>query len=328
MRTLLRIVDPYVAMLLGAIVVAAVLPATGAAVAPVEALSNLGIFVLFFLYGARLSTAETVAGLKNWKLQAITLFFTFVLFPVVGVLLSFASRAVLPETLVTGMVFVALLPSTVQSSVTFTSIAKGNVAASIVAASVSNLLGVFLTPLLVLLVLHQRASVSLDSLRKLALQLLLPFVLGQVAHRWLGGWLARYKNPLSWYDKLTIVLIVYVAFSAGMREHMWSRVSAAHLLILVVLNAVLLLLVMAATLWGSKAAGFSWPDRVAIVFAGSKKSMASGLPMATVLFPAASVGTVVLPLMLFHQFQLIVCAQLARRWSRRGDVEPAVDPSD
>lgn len=319
MRKVTSYLDPYIALLLTAVVVAAVWPATGPFIMPVEMLSNLGIFVLFFLYGARLSTAETLAGLRSWRLHLLTLAFTYVLFPTIALLLARLTRAWQPEALITGLIFLSLLPSTVQSSVTFTSIARGNVAASIVAASVSNLLGVFLTPLLVFLVLHSSGiTISTTQVTKLVVQLLLPFVIGQVCHRWLGGWLKRNKGWLAWYDKGTIILIVYVAFSAGMRAHMWSQVPLQALLLTIAINAVLLAMVMTTTFYVSRWCKFSWPDRIAIVFAGSKKSMASGLPMAQVLFPAASVGILVLPLMLFHQFQLIVCAQLARMWAARG----------
>lgn len=320
MKKLKQFIDPYIAMLLAAVLVATILPARGAFVAPIETLSNVGIFVLFFLYGARLSTAETIDGIKHWRLHLLVLAFTYVLFPLLGVALSWATKSWQPELLVTGLVFLSLLPSTVQSSVTFTSMAKGNVAASIVAASISNLLGVFLTPLLVFLVMRTSGiTISGAQVQKLALQLLLPFILGQIAHRWLGAWLKKNKGWLGWYDKGTIILIVYVAFSAGMRAHMWTQVSVPALLIQILINAVLLALVMVATIFISKWLGFSWPDRIAIIFAGSKKSMASGLPMAQVIFPAATVGIIVLPLMLFHQFQLIVCAQLARIWGRRDE---------
>ncbi|OYO00601.1 bile acid:sodium symporter family protein [Enemella evansiae] len=311
-----RWLDPYVLVLLGVVLLAAVLPARGAAVAPTEWAADIAVMFLFFLYGARLSTEETRDGFRHWRLHLLVLGFTFVLFPIVGWVLSTATSPLLSPTLAGGLLFLSLLPSTVQSSVAFTSMARGNVAASICAASFSNLLGVLITPLLVALLMGAHTTISLDTVWKLLLQLVLPFAVGQLLHKPLKGFLTRNKKIISKTDRLAILLVVYTAFSAGMREDMWSRISGWQLLALLVVNGILLAAVMTATMLISKALGFSWPDRIAIVFAGSKKSMASGLPMAKVLFPADQVGIMVLPLMLFHQLQLIVCAQLARRWSK------------
>ncbi|WP_432559558.1 bile acid:sodium symporter family protein [Granulicoccus sp. GXG6511] len=309
-------VDVYILLLFGMVLLAAVMPATGVAVRPVEIATDLAVALLFFLYGARLSADQTLQGIRHWRLHSLVLACTYVMFPLLGLLTAFLSRPFLGPELAAGMLFLTLLPSTVQSSVAFTSIAHGNVAASIVAASVSNLLGVLLTPLLVTLAMGAAAGVNLGTIRSLFLQLVLPFVLGQLVHRWLGGFLARHKQVTSKVDRGAILLVVYAAFSAGMREDMFSRLGGWQLVALLVVCCVLLAVVLAATMAISKALGFAWPDRTAIIFAGSKKSMASGLPMAQVIFPAAAVGILVLPLMLFHQIQLIVCAQLARRWSR------------
>ena len=310
-----RWVDAYVLLLLGVVGLAAVLPATGPAVAPVELAADLAVAFLFFLYGARLSTEQTVDGLRHWRLHLLVLGFTFLLFPVLGLASAYAGRPFLGPELAAGILFLGLLPSTVQSSVAFTSIAHGNVAASICAASFSNLLGVFFTPLLVALLMGAQAGIDLGTIRSLLIQLVLPFIVGQLLHRWLGSFLGRNRQIISRFDRGAILLVVYTAFSAGMRADMWSKMSGWELLALVVICCVMLAVVLAATMSISRALGFAWPDRAAIIFAGSKKSMASGLPMAQVMFPGAVVGILVVPLMLFHQIQLIVCAQLARRWA-------------
>lgn len=316
-----RYVDGYVLVLMAVVVFASILPATGPAVAPVELASDIAIMFLFFLYGARLSTEETVEGIRHWRLHVLVLAFTFVMFPLLGLVTKVALDPWMSPVLVSGVLFLTLLPSTVQSSVAFTSMAKGNVAASICAASFSNLLGVLITPLLVMALMGGRVAFSFDSVEKLLIQLVLPFFVGQLLHRVLGGFLARHKSIVSKVDRLAVLLVVYTALSAGMREHMWSLVSLPEIIALLVLSAVVLAIVLAATLMISKWLGFNWPDRIAITFAGSKKSMASGLPMAKVLFSGGQVGILVLPLMIFHQLQLIVCAQLARRWAQR-DEEP------
>lgn len=310
-----RWVDSYVLLLLGTVALAALVPATGAAVVPVESAADIAVAFLFFLYGARLSRDQTVTGLRHWRLHLLVLGFTFVLFPILGLASSYAGRLILGPELAAGVLFLTLLPSTVQSSVAFSSIARGNVAASICAASFSNMLGVVLTPLLVALTMGAQAGISLDTMGSLFLQLVLPFAIGQVLHGRLGGFLVRNRQIISWFDRGAILLVVYVAFSAGMRADMWAMMSGWELLALVTLCCVLLAIVIPATMAISRALGFSWPDRAAIIFAGSKKSMASGLPMAQVMFPAATMGLLVVPLMLFHQIQLIVCAQLARRWA-------------
>jgi sodium/bile acid cotransporter 7 len=314
-------VDGYVLLLLGVVAFAAVLPATGPAVVPVELAADIAVGFLFFLYGARLSTEQTAEGVRHWRLHLLVLGFTYVMFPLLGLASSYAGRPFLGPELAAGMLFLSLLPSTVQSSVAFTSMAHGNVAASICAASFSNMLGVLFTPLLVALTMGAQAGIDLSTIRSLLIQLVVPFVIGQLLHRWLGSFLGRNRQIISRFDRGAILLVVYVAFSAGMREDMWSKMSGVELLALTVICCVVLAIIMIATMMISRALGFNWADRAAIIFAGSKKSMASGLPMAQVIFPGAAVGILVVPLMLFHQIQLMVCAQLARRWARTRDEE-------
>lgn len=324
-RWVTKWIDPYILVMIGVIAFAALLPARGAAVRPVEWVADVGVVFLFFLYGARLSTEETKQGFLHWRLHLLVLAITFVAFPAVGIGLAAAARPVLGPELAAGVVFLAVLPSTVQSSIAFTSIARGNIAAAICAASFSNVLGVLITPTLVGLFLGAQSVIDASTVVKLVVQLVLPFAVGQLLHRRMAGFLSRHKDVLKYTDRGAILLIVYVAFSAGMRENMWSRIPVSSLLILAASCAVLLAIMMTGTMLVSRALGFSWPDRVAIIFAGSKKSMASGLPMAQVLFPANAVGVTVLPLMLFHQLQLIVCAQLSKRWSNLPS-QPAESP--
>jgi solute carrier family 10 (sodium/bile acid cotransporter), member 7 len=222
--------------------------------------------------------------------------------------------------------FLCCLPSTVQSSIAFTSIARGNVAAAICSASLSNLIGIVLTPLLVTLLLFtgtHAGALSLGSVREIMSQLLVPFVAGQLLRRWIGGFVTKHKKVLGYVDRGAILLVVYTAFSKGVVDGIWERLTPMSLLLLVV-NIVLLAIVTATTAFASCKLGFSREDEIAIVFCGSKKSLASGVPMAIVLLPAATVGLTILPLMLFHQIQLMVCAWLARRYAARPAVsQPA-----
>jgi sodium/bile acid cotransporter 7 len=286
--------------------------------------TNVAVGLLFFLYGARLSTREALDGLRHWRLHAVVLAATFVLFPLLG--LALVRLPFLTPELVIGVLFLCVLPSTVQSSIAFTSIARGNVAAAICSASLSNLAGIVLTPLLVALLLAgDGAGVDGSAVLGIVLQLLAPFVAGQLARRWIGDWITRNAAPLKLFDRGSILLVVYTAFSAGMTEGIWHRLDIGHLLVLLAVCGALLAAVLGATRWGARVLGFARADAITIVFCGSKKSLASGLPMATVLFGHAQVGLIVLPLMLFHQLQLIVCATLARRYAAEpaGELVPA-----
>ena len=321
-------IDPYLVLLVGTVALAAVLPAHGAGTAVMGWVVYAAVSLLFFLYGARLSPRAVLDGLAHWRLQSLVFLSTYVLFPVLGLLATFALRPVLSPELLAGVTFVCVLPSTVQSSIAFTSIARGNVPAALCSASVSNLFGVLLTPALVgLLISANGVGFSTKALEDIGLQLLLPFGLGQAARPFAGAFLQRHKRVTSIVDRGSILLVVYAAFSEGMVAGIWSQLSLSSLLVLVALSTVLLAAVLVATTVASRVLGFNKEDEIAIVFCGSKKSMASGIPMANILFPAHSVGLIVLPLMLFHQLQLFACATLAQRYARRPAVQPAPVPS-
>ena len=309
-------VDPYILALLLTVAVASLFPARGAGATGFGHATTIAIGLLFFLYGARLSTREALDGLKHWRLHGLVFLSTFVLFPLLGLLSLLLVPWALTPGLYTGVMFLCCLPSTVQSSIAFTSIARGNVAAAICSASFSNLIGIVLTPVLVtVFIVNGSGGVSFDSIRDILLQLLAPFLAGQLLRRWIAAFLARHKKVLGYVDRGSILLVVYAAFSEGVVAGIWGRLSIASLALLLACNAVLLAFVLVATPVLARRLKFGRADEIAIVFCGSKKSLASGLPMASVLFPAASVGLIVLPLMLFHQLQLMVCAWLARRYA-------------
>lgn len=317
-------IDPYIALLLGTVGLAALLPARGTAAEVASGASTAAIAFLFFLYGARLSTREALDGLKHWRLHVTVLACTFVIFPLLGLAARGLEPVFLSHSLYTGLLFLTLVPSTIQSSIAFTSMARGNVPAAICAGSFSSLAGIVITPLLAAALLGGGAGgFSADSLVKIVLQLLVPFLAGQLARRWIGGFITRHKRILGLVDRGSILLVVYVAFSEGMVRGIWSQVSPLRLGGLLVVEAVLLAVMLLLTWYGAKALRFGRADRIAIQFAGSKKSLASGLPMASVLFgPEASLA--VLPLMLFHQMQLMVCAVIAKRRAKDPVEKPAV----
>ncbi|MEG3626657.1 bile acid:sodium symporter family protein [Streptomyces poriticola] len=308
-------IDPYILLLLGTVGLAALLPARGTAADAVSGASTAAIALLFFLYGARLSTREALDGLRHWRLHATVLACTFLVFPLLGLAARGTVPVLLDEPLYQGLLFLTLVPSTIQSSIAFTSMARGNVPAAVCAGSFSSLAGIVVTPLLAVSLLGSSAGgFSADSLLKIVLQLLVPFLAGQLLRRWIGGFVDRHRTVLGLVDRGSILLVVYAAFSEGMVQGIWHRVSPARLAGLLGVEVVLLAVMLALTWYGAKALGFGREDRITIQFAGSKKSLAAGLPMAGVLF-GAQASLAVLPLMLFHQMQLMVCAVIAKRRS-------------
>lgn len=315
--------DPFLLAILLTVAFAAVVPADGIALDTVAWAAKIAIGLLFFLYGARLSTREAVDGLKHWRLHATILATTFVVFPLLGVAARILVPAVLTDPLYIGVLYLCLLPSTVQSAIALVSVARGNIPGAVVSASASSLIGIVVTPLLVALTMStQGVTFSASAVVDIVLMLLVPFVAGQLLRRWIGGWVTEHGKPLKLVDRGSILLVVYVAFSRGMNEHIWSMVSPGRLVALVGVCLVLLAIVLTLTWYGSRALGFTYEDRAAILFCGSTKSLATGLPMATVLFPGHPIGLIVLPLMLFHQMQLLVCAAIAARLAKQVAPQP------
>ncbi|MEO9332131.1 bile acid:sodium symporter family protein [Ectopseudomonas guguanensis] len=315
--------DAFTLTLLAVVLIATLLPASGQVAVVFEWITNLAIALLFFLHGAKLSRQAILAGAGHWRLHLLVFTCTFVLFPLLGLLLKPLMAPLIGNELYLGMLYLCALPATVQSAIAFTSLARGNIAAAICSAAASSLLGIFLTPLLVALLMGVEgdSGSTLDAIGKISLQLLLPFVLGQIAQRWIGGWVNRNKSWLKYVDQSSILLVVYTAFSAAVIGGLWQEVPLVTLLALVLACCVLLALALLLTHLLGKWLGFNQEDRITILFCGSKKSLATGVPMAQVLFAGSSIGVLILPLMLFHQIQLMVCAVLAQRYARRPEVE-------
>ena len=277
--------------------------------------TKIAIALLFFLYGARLSTKEALTGLKHWRLHLIILAFTFVVFPLIGIALR-PTTVVLSSDIYLGILYLTLVPSTVQSSVAFTSVARGNVAGAIVSASASNLVGVVATPALVMLLMSSGSGIKIDSsvFADIAIQLLLPFIIGQLARRWV-----KETASAQWtktVDRGSIAMVVYSAFSAGIVAGIWHQVSIIDVVILTAFSIILVALMLWLTRFIALRCGFNREDMIAIQFCGTKKSLATGLPMAAVIFGSSNVGLLILPLMIFHQVQLIMCAWLSARYAR------------
>ncbi|MES2034507.1 MAG: bile acid:sodium symporter family protein [Pseudomonadota bacterium] len=310
--------DPYIVAILLMVVLASLFPVSGQIAVWFAWLTKAAIALLFVLHGARLPRESVVAGLVHWRLHLTVLASTFLLFPLLGLGIVQLPEWLLPEQLAAGVLYLCLLPSTVQSSIAFTSQARGNVAAAVVAASTSNLIGVILTPLLVGVFLHTTTGgISLKAIQDVALQILLPFAIGQMARPLVSAWVGRHAKLVSYTDRGSILLVVYGAFSAAVVGGLWKQVSALELAVLLAICVVLLTVVLLVTRAAARAMKFSTEDEIVVVFCGSKKGLATGVPMASILFPAATVGFIVLPVMLFHQIQLMACAMIAQRYGSR-----------
>jgi solute carrier family 10 (sodium/bile acid cotransporter), member 7 len=307
--------DGFTLAILGVAVLALVVPCRGEGARLVGIGSEVAIALLFFLQGARLSRPAVLAGILHWRLHLVVAAATFGLFPLLGLALAPLSGTLLPRELYLGVLFLCTLPSAVQASVVFTSIAGGNVAAALCSASLSSLLGMVLTPLLALALLGDGGGLSLNGVGIIATHLLLPFLAGQAVQPWIEGLMARRRFLVGLVDRASVLLMVYGALSAGTVSGVWSRLPAASLLVVALVAAGLVATVLAATTFAARRLGFSRADEIAIVFCGSKKSLVTGIPMATALFAGASLGVLVLPLMIFHQMQLMACATLARRYA-------------
>ncbi len=313
--------DNFTLALVATVTLASLLPASGAVGAFFEKATVGVVALLFFMHGAKLSREAVIAGIGHWRLHLLVVASTFVLFPVLGLVLRPVLQPLVTPELYTGVLFLCVLPATVQSAIAFTAVARGNMAAAICSASASTLLGIVITPLLVGVVLPQASGAVqqdvLGSIGRIMLQLMLPFVAGHLLRPWIGGFIGRHAATLKYVDQGSVLLVVYTAFSAAVVGGLWRELPLPALAGLLVVCAVILGLALTATTWLARRLGFSKEDEITIVFCGSKKSLVSGVPMAKVLFPSEAAGAIVLPLMVFHQMQLMVCAVLAQRYARR-----------
>ncbi len=312
--------DRFMLALIGALLLATLLPASGVAAVAVNWLANITVVLLFFFHGAKLARSAVIAGLTHWRLHLLILACTFVMFPLLGLLLAALFDGTLSPQLWTGILFLAALPSTVQSSIAFVSIAQGNVPAAIASASASQVAGVLLTPLLIgLMAGAQGGDVAAAGIAKVALLILLPFIVGHLLRPWIGDFVAKYKATIAITDRATILIAVYSAFSAAVIEGIWSRLPLADIGVLCGLCIVILAIALLFTRTVARLCGFKREDEIVVVFCGTKKSLVQGVPMARVLFNGPDLGLILLPIMIFHQIQLMVCAVIARRYAQRNE---------
>lgn len=313
--------DRFVLLLLATILLASFLPVRGNAAEAASLVSSAAIFLLFFLNGVRLPQDEVLHGVRNWRFQGAIFLFVFGAMPLAGLALSHLLDNLLPPLLALGLLFLGTLPSTVQSATAYCSLAKGNVAASVVAAALINLAGVVLAPLLFALLAHVgEAQFSGDAIGRIALILLLPFALGQLAQHWLKPWVDAHKSIATWMDRISIAIAVYVAFSGAVEAGIWKKVNGDELALL----AVALAAMLGSGFGGAWALGCAMklprPDRITMLFSGAQKSIAIGAPLAATIFPPAIAGMVLLPTLAYHMAQLMLSAPIAARLARQSAI--------
>lgn len=309
--------DRFILLLLATIMLASILPVSGRAADTAALISSAAIFLLFFLNGVRLPRNEVLHGVRNWRLQGAIFLFVFGAMPMVGLGLSHIFDNILPPTLALGLLFAGILPSTIQSAAAYSALAKGNVAASVVAAALLNLVGVVMSPLLFAALAHSGdAHISGEAVGRIALILLLPFALGQIAQRWCKPFVERHKEMATWMDRISIAIAVYVAFSGAVVAGIWSIVRADELAWLAVALSIMLLIGFGGAWALGGAMKLPRGDRITMLFSGGQKSIAIGAPLAATIFPPAIAGMVLLPTLAYHMAQLILSAPLATQLAK------------
>lgn len=287
-----------------------------------DSLTGIGVAIVFFLHGLGLSPRAIKAGVANWRLHIYIQLATFVLYPLLWVIFGRTLMAYMPLPLAFGFCYLFVLPSTISSSVAMTSVGKGNVPGAIFNASLSSILGVFITPMLIQLFMGFE-GVQLDlqaSVLAIAKLLLLPMVVGQLLRPYLLRWVENHKKVVNKIDKYVILLIVYNAFCDSVAKGIWSEFSIGMLVTAILLCSVCLLVMVHFLQWGARRCRFSRFDEVAAVFCGTKKTLAAGVPMAKVIFGAdPQLGMILLPIMLYHPIQIFYCAVLANRYARKAE---------
>ncbi len=306
--------DKFVLLLMATVLLASVLPVSGASAKIASDISSAAIFLLFFLHGLRLPREELARALKNWRLQAALFAFVFGAMTAAGFGLSQLTQRVLPTDLALGLLFLGTLPSTVQSATAYASLAGGNVAASVVAAALLNLTGVVLTPLL-FAGLASTAGVSVTGVAVVRIMtiLLLPFALGQLLQTWLRPLVAERKVLVTWMDRSAIAIAVYVAFSGAVVDGALGRVSTAEFAVLGGAIAVFLAFGFGGAWLAGGALRLDGRDRRTMLFSGAQKSIAIGAPLAAILFAPDRAGIILLPVLIYHLAQLVLSAPLAAR---------------
>lgn len=320
-------IDGFLLAMAAAVALAFAAPELGARGGPLhlELVTKWGIALIFFLHGAGLSRQALKSGVRNWRLHGAVQSTTFLLFPLIGFALYFATAPLFSADLRLGLFFLCALSSTVSSSVSLTALARGNIAGAIFNATLSGLIGMLATPLLVGLVIAGSGhSLELGpAILDIFATLLLPFALGQLLRPLLLTVLTRHKAWVTKLDRSVIVLIIYASFSDSVAADVWRQQGVLQLVALLALVTAMLLMALAYTRWLGGRLGFPPEDAITAAICGSQKSLANGAPIGAILFAGhPAFGLILLPLILYHQVQLVVCTLLAQRYAQRPQPSP------
>ncbi|EAQ30017.1 hypothetical protein NAP1_04555 [Erythrobacter sp. NAP1] len=304
--------DPMIAVLLLATALAFMMPASGEGRQSAQLVSNVAIFVLFLVNGMRIARGEIARGFTNWRFFGPLFAFVFGAMPLIGLGLSNLALTALPPMVAMGFLYLGTLPSTIQSATSYTSLAGGNVALSVVGAALINIAGVFITaPLFALLAGSEAADIGTETIIRIGLILILPFMIGQAVQGWTIKWLQDRKSQVAWLDRLVIGIAVYVAFSGAVEQGLASLFGATGWAILIALVVAYLIAASGCAWLTGGMLKIAREDRIAFLFAGAQKSVAIGAPLAAILFPAEIAGFVIAPLLLYHLLQLMIAAPVA-----------------
>jgi len=309
--------DPMIAVLVVATALAVLLPAAGDARSAAQIVSNAAIFVLFLVNGMRIARGEIARGLVNLRYFVPLLAWIFGVMALIGLGFMQLAELALPPLVALGFLYFGCLPSTVQSATSYTSLAGGNVALSVVGAALVNIAGVFITaPLFALLGGGEAVEIGYETIARIGVILVLPFVIGQAVQGWTRDWIVERKARIAWLDRGVIGIAVYVAFSGAVEQGLAGMFGAVQWAVLFGLVSAFLAIAIAGAWLAGGALGLARADRIAFLFAGSQKSVAIGAPMAAILFAPEMAGFVIAPLLLYHLLQLVVAAPLASRLAR------------
>ena len=314
--------DRFVPVLFATILIASLLPVRGEAVPVAQGVSTAAIVLLFFLNGVRLPRDEVLHGIRNWRLQGGNLIYSFGVMALFGLATQAVTAPLLPATLALGFLFLGILPSTVQSATASSSMAGGNVAASVVAAAMLNLTGVIASPLLFAALAGNAGEISGTAAMRIVAILLLPFIAGQIAQRWLRPWVLAHRGAAVIMDRTSIAIAVYVAFSAAVVGGIWDQLDTREIGVIFAAVAAMMALAFAGAWMFGGLLRLARPDRITMLFAGAQKSIAVGAPLAATLFPPAIAGMVLVPILVYHMGQLILSAWIAPGLARKSDVAP------
>ena len=292
-----------------------------------ELVNNAGVALILFIQGLSMAVEQMKVGARNWRLHMIVQGFTFIVFPLVGVLFYAITHFVWPTestALRDGFLYLCVLPSTVSTSVVLTTLAKGNTAGAIFNAALSNIGGVLFTPLLVRLLMQASGQTGYfgSVLLKITLLTLVPFLIGLSIRPLVRGWVGATRRWLTILSNLVILFIVYTAFCDSVVGKLWQEYGVG-LTVQVLAGVVVLFTAVSLLVYGvSKAVGLARDDSIAAFFCSVKKTLAMGVPLAQLIFGAkANLGLILLPIMFYHPFQLFVCGVLATRFANQKQVE-------